>query len=144
MQVIVAIDDTDAKAGPLSFIRGSGCKGHLGGEAGLDPLTVDALLAACGGDHKTVVTPLLKRGSAVCLNPYVIHGSESNNSDSWRRTFVNGFAYPGKSHLRKIAVRMMVTVTICSYRIHIALYQRALHQTAYEFCRRYAGMPLSL
>ena len=93
VQVIVAVEDTEANAGPVSFIRGSGCKGHLNGQAGVDPRTVDAMLAACGEGAK--VTPLLKRGSAVCLNPYVIHGSGPNHSDGWRRTFINGFAAPG-------------------------------------------------
>lgn len=97
VQVIVAVEDTEANAGPVSFIPRSGCKGHLGGQAGLDPLTVDAMLAACGDCR---VTPLLKRGSAVCLNPYVIHGSEPNFSNGWRRTFINGFAAPGEGALR--------------------------------------------
>lgn len=95
VQVIVAVEDTAADAGPVSFIAGSGRRGHLGGTAGLDPATVDALLGACG-PAAPVATPLLKRGSAVCLNPYVVHGSQPNASDGWRRTFINGFAYPGE------------------------------------------------
>lgn len=75
VQVIVAVEDTTADAGPVSFIPRSNQLGHVNGQAGLDPAVhVTPEMEA------SKVTPLLKRGDAVCLNPYVIHGSQPNES----------------------------------------------------------------
>ena len=71
--------------GPLQVIPGSGLNGHLGGLEGLDPDTVDARTAIC---------PLLQPGDALCVNPWIIHGSQPNESAQWRRSFVVGFAVP--------------------------------------------------
>jgi hypothetical protein len=37
----------------------------------------------------------LNSGDVVFMHPYCIHGSEPNNSGLPRRTFINGFSYPG-------------------------------------------------
>src|SRR5690606_18116224 len=86
VQIALALDDVTAESGPLSFIPGSHRAGHLG----LTPADVGVRF-----DPSTAVRPLLKRGDAVAFSPYVIHGSEPNRSTTPRRTFINGFAYPG-------------------------------------------------
>jgi hypothetical protein len=91
VQLIIAVEDTTPDAGPVRFIPGSNARGHVNGKEGLVPSTVDAT---------TAVAPLLKRGDAVALDPYVIHGSDPNESAHWRRTYINGFAFPGAQQAR--------------------------------------------
>lgn len=84
VQSALAIDDVTPDNGPLSFIRGSNRHGHIDdGEVGEQYLPEDK-----------IVRPLLKRGDLALFGPYTIHGSEANVSDSWRRVFINGYAYP--------------------------------------------------
>lgn len=110
VQIILAVDDTTADAGPVMFIPNSGQVGHLNGQAGLDPSKVEA--------SHTAVAPLLKRGDCVCLNPFTIHGSKPNTSAHWRRTFINGFAYPGaqvervKVHCETIDVKAHIVALV--------------------------------
>jgi hypothetical protein len=103
VQLIVAVEDTTPDAGPVRFLPRSNAAGHLNGTAGLDPATVDATGA---------VTPLLRRGDAVALGPYTIHGSDPNTSPHWRRTFVNGFAFPGAQRARDRVYCEEVPVTL--------------------------------
>lgn len=95
VQVLIAVEDTTPESGPVKFIPGSGIGGHIGGKEGLRQEDVPAAKA---------VTPLPKRGDAILLNPFTIHGSEGNTSSSWRRLFVNGYAYPGAQRARNTVV----------------------------------------
>ena len=90
VQIAVAIDPVAADAGPLGFIPGSNRHGFLGplyDEQG--KLTCDKI------DPNDAVYPLLNRGDAVAFGSYTVHGSEANTGRQGRRTFINGFAYPG-------------------------------------------------
>jgi ectoine hydroxylase-related dioxygenase (phytanoyl-CoA dioxygenase family) len=84
-QLILALDDTTIDSGPISFIKYSNKLGNISNSNGLDTDQIN---------HANKVTPLLKRGEIVAFGPYTIHGSEPNTSSHWRKTFINGFAYP--------------------------------------------------
>ena len=72
--------------GPLGVIPDTWRGGHLSGANGLDQATVDPRQAQY---------PLLQPGDALCVGPFIVHGSNANNSaTSWRRSFITGFALP--------------------------------------------------
>eukprot|EP00039_Didymoeca_costata_P021819 m.3060 g.3060 ORF g.3060 m.3060 type:complete len:316 (+) comp2656_c0_seq1:98-1045(+) len=72
--------------GPLGVIPGSHKEGHIGGTKYLDPSTVDESKAEY---------PLLQPGDALCIGPWIVHGSSPNPSKAlWRRSFILGFAVP--------------------------------------------------
>ncbi|HEX4826296.1 MAG TPA: phytanoyl-CoA dioxygenase family protein [Candidatus Polarisedimenticolaceae bacterium] len=86
VQIATALDDVTAESGPIEFIRGSGRLGHLGLTDGALPSTVDPSQA---------VAPTPRAGDVILFGPYTIHRSLPNRSAHPRRTFINGFAYPG-------------------------------------------------
>lgn len=87
VQIAIALDDVTPDSGPIEFIPGSARLGHLGlSEAGVLPASVDESLA---------IAPTPQAGGLVVFGPYTIHRSLPNRSAHPRRTFINGFAYPG-------------------------------------------------
>lgn len=75
-----------AAQGATAFGAGSHTRGHLGGA---QPALFDT------EDVSGAVYPLLQPGDALCINPFIIHGSASNVSKThWRRSFIVGFAIP--------------------------------------------------
>lgn len=92
VQIAIAVDDVTEKSGPLGFIPGSNQHGFLG------ELYDDANNFICDKVNlDDAVFPLLKRGDIVAFGSYTVHGSKPNIGDAFRRTFINGFAYPGAS-----------------------------------------------
>jgi ectoine hydroxylase-related dioxygenase (phytanoyl-CoA dioxygenase family) len=89
VQTVVAVDDMTEDNGPLQFVPGSCKLGHIGpvGEGGRLP---DELI-----DPARVVTVAARAGSVVLFGPYTFHRSGANRSSRPRRSFINGFAYPG-------------------------------------------------
>ena len=87
VQTVIAIDDVNEDNGPLRFIPGSAKLGHLG-------LPDDGRLPE-GLDPSRAVAPTMKAGSMLLFGPYTLHASAPNQSSRPRRTFINGFAYPG-------------------------------------------------
>lgn len=91
IQIAIAIDDVTNESGPLGFVPGSNQHGYLGALYDGDDFICDKV------DLSEAVFPLLKRGDIVAFGSYTVHGSKSNVGDTFRRTFINGFAYPGAS-----------------------------------------------
>lgn len=72
--------------GPLAVIPGTHREGHLGGAPGIDHKTID---------RNKAVYPLLQAGDALCIGPFIVHGSDPNPSPThWRRSFIFGAAVP--------------------------------------------------
>ena len=71
----------------------------LNSRAHLDvPQFSDEVPPADGYDLTQAIYPLLQPGDALCLGLFVIHGSAENTSKDagrWRRSFINGFGWPG-------------------------------------------------
>jgi hypothetical protein len=88
VQIVVALDEVTPENGPIMLAPGSCKLGHLG-------LAPDGALPAGLVDADKVVAPTLTPGSALLFGPYTLHRSLPNRSDSPRRVFINGFAYPG-------------------------------------------------
>lgn len=87
VQTVIALDDVTEENGPLRFIPGTAKRGHL-------DIPADGTLPT-GIDASTAVEATMRAGSVLLFGPYVIHGSVPNRSPHPRRTFINGFAYPG-------------------------------------------------
>ena len=87
VQTLTALDDIGEDNGPLFFIPGSHARGHL-------DLPADGSLPSWL-DAATAVPAIMRAGSVLLFGPYSIHGSQPNTSTRPRRTFINGFAYPG-------------------------------------------------
>ncbi len=89
VEIAMAIDPVTRENGPLHFIPGSHRLGHI------EPAPGTKDLPAGSFDPSLKVTPELQPGDVVAFGPYMIHGSEANQSDSSRRMFLNGFSVPG-------------------------------------------------
>ena len=87
VQTITALDDIGEDNGPLFFIPGSQARGHL-------DLPPDGSLPPWL-DPASAVPATMSAGSVLLFGPYAVHGSKANTSPRPRRTFINGFAYPG-------------------------------------------------
>lgn len=87
VQSATALDDVTPDSGPLEFIPGSARLGHVA-------LPADGSLPE-GVDPTRTATPLPRAGDVILFGPYTIHRSLPNRSAQPRRTFINGFAYPG-------------------------------------------------
>jgi ectoine hydroxylase-related dioxygenase (phytanoyl-CoA dioxygenase family) len=85
VQTITALDDIGEDNGPLLFIPGA--RDHLG-------LPPDGTLPPWL-DPATAVPATMRAGSVLLFGPYSVHGSQPNTSTRPRRTFINGYAYPG-------------------------------------------------
>jgi ectoine hydroxylase-related dioxygenase (phytanoyl-CoA dioxygenase family) len=90
VQTIIAIDPNTAENGGMYYVP----KSHMRGDLFLDKITDPEELKRVGELDKAV--PLvLNPGDIVFMHPYLVHGSEPNESAKPRRIFINGFSYPG-------------------------------------------------
>ncbi len=89
VEIAMAIDPVTQENGPIHFIPGSHRLGHI------EPASGTKDLPAGSFDPSLKVTPELQPGDVVAFGPYMIDGSEANQSDSSRRMFLNGFSVPG-------------------------------------------------
>lgn len=89
VQSIVAVDPMRADNGPLRVLAGSCAQGHRSPRAGSSELDLTA------AETQAALTILLDPGDVLLMGPYTIHSSEPNESDTPRRAFINGYAYPG-------------------------------------------------
>jgi len=91
VQTVTAIDEATMENGPLLIIPAA-CygRGHLN-----LPYDKNKQTVSCKFDPADAVPVLMQPGDVALFGPYTIHGSETNNSDTSRRAFINGFAYPG-------------------------------------------------
>lgn len=87
VQTMTAIDDVTAENGPVEFVQGSARFGHL-------EFPADGTLPATLGASR-IQAPTLRAGGVIAFGPYTVHRSLPNDSARSRRTFMNGFAYPG-------------------------------------------------
>ncbi len=86
VQTLTAIDRVTKDNGPVFFVPGSGKKGHIESPTGkLDDIV----------DISQAIPLLMEPGDVAFFGPYVVHGSQPNNSDSSRRVFINGYAASG-------------------------------------------------
>jgi len=92
VQTIIAIDPNTAENGCMYYVPRS----HVRGDLFLDKVTDPEELNRIGELDKAV--PLvLNPGDIVFMHPYLVHGSEPNESTNPRRIFINGFSYPGSN-----------------------------------------------
>lgn len=90
VQTIIAIDVSNVENGTIYYVP----KSHTKGDLFLEKITdLDELNRVAELDK--AVPLILNPGDIVFMNPYLIHGSESNESTKSRRIFINGFSYPG-------------------------------------------------
>lgn len=85
VQMVIAVDDMLPENGPLQFLPGSCRFGHL-------EIPVGELPPSGAAEPRTVT---MKAGSVAMFGPYTFHRSLPNRSQSARRVFINGYAYPG-------------------------------------------------
>ncbi len=87
VQSATALDDVTPDSGPIEFIPGTPRLGHLNlpADGGLPPSV----------DPSRAVAPLPRSGDVIVFGPFTIHRSLPNRSAQPRRTFINGFAFPG-------------------------------------------------
>jgi ectoine hydroxylase-related dioxygenase (phytanoyl-CoA dioxygenase family) len=87
VQTATALDEVTADSGPIEFIPDTPRLGHL-------DLSADGLLPP-SVDPSQAVAPLPRPGDVIVFGPFTIHRSLPNRSSHPRRTFINGFAFPG-------------------------------------------------
>lgn len=92
VQMTTLIDPMTHDNGPLVFIPESCRHGHLGLEWSDTGWPDHPAISEAG---KLTITG--DPGDVVAFGPYTIHGSRANESNSMRRVFINGYAYPGAS-----------------------------------------------
>jgi len=97
VQTLVAVDAATRLNGPVEFLRGSHRGGHLGLPYSESSQTEDSRLEVLLADRCLAE---LAPGDVAVFGPYVVHGSQPNESASPRRAFVNGFAFPGANRKR--------------------------------------------
>lgn len=90
VQTIIAVDQMTADNGTIFYVPYS----HKRGDLFLETITDDAELTRVAELDKAVPL-LLNPGDIIFMHPYLVHGSEANESTSMRRIFINGFSYPG-------------------------------------------------
>lgn len=81
-QTIIAVDDICEENGAIEFIEGS----HLEGHAARPPHLREFIRGNKKGTKYTA-----KKGDVMIWSIMIIHGSERNNSNSDRMTYMNGF-----------------------------------------------------
>lgn len=90
VQTIIAVDQMTADNGTIFYVPYS----HKRGDLFLEKITDDAELTRVAELDKAVPL-LLNPGDIIFMHPYLVHGSEPNESTAMRRIFINGFSYPG-------------------------------------------------
>jgi len=93
VQTIVAVDDATPHNGPMKLIPGSGSRGHISVARGEDVILSPE-------DERKAILATMTAGDVLLIGPYVVHGSDPNRSAAPRRSFINGFAYPGANSRR--------------------------------------------
>lgn len=84
VQTIMAIDPMTAQNGPILVIPRSHVRGHLSRQQ------IEGI-----GDGDPYVACQMQPGSVLFFGPYLIHGSEPNESAHCRKIFINGYCLPG-------------------------------------------------
>ncbi|MCB9092447.1 MAG: phytanoyl-CoA dioxygenase family protein [Halobacteriovoraceae bacterium] len=98
IQTALVLDEMTTDNGPLLFIPGSSQWGVVDfGKHDYDNPNYDKKLPP-QFDKTQVQTITATPGSVLFFGPYTAHASFENNSESWRRILINGYAYPGANH----------------------------------------------
>lgn len=90
VQTIIAIDQMTADNGTIFYVPYS----HKRGDLFLETITDEQELHRVAELDKAIPL-LLNPGDIIFMHPYLVHGSEANESALTRRIFINGFSYPG-------------------------------------------------
>jgi len=93
VQVLTAIDEHTEENGPLWVIPGS----HKYGISDFEPCE-DSSELPLEVDIAKAVPLILSPGDTAFMHPRMIHHSLPNESEFERKTFINGFSYPGSNH----------------------------------------------
>lgn len=95
VQTLIVIDEMTGDSGPLQFIPGSSGWGRVdfGGHDYDDPHY--APVKPPQFRDADVITISAKPGDTLFFGPFTAHASFENTADSYRRVFINGYAYPG-------------------------------------------------
>jgi len=112
VQTLIAVDDMTPNSGPLKFIPNSASWGNLMLKDS-DYESANEHDSTLPFDPTTAVTIEAKAGDTLFFGPYTVHASFENTSESYRRVFINGYAYPGANNrvypgegaCRKLTVR---------------------------------------
>lgn len=94
VQTGIAIDPHTRESGAMRILPGSHLKGGLDMElegSVTDSAPADDKLVAIGFDPADIVDLELEPGDLALWNSYLIHGSGQNNSDHYRRFYINGY-----------------------------------------------------
>jgi ectoine hydroxylase-related dioxygenase (phytanoyl-CoA dioxygenase family) len=87
------LDDADEESGCLMFVPGSQHWGLLAPLPFDAPLHAIAPLLPAGVEFRPVTVPL-RQGQATIHHSHVLHGSDQNRSDRWRRAVVLNYMGP--------------------------------------------------
>ena len=90
VQTIIAIDPNTMENGCMYYVP----KSHMRGDLYLDKIS-DPLELQKVAELDNAVPLTLGTGDIVFMHPYLVHGSQPNESAKPRRIFINGFSYPG-------------------------------------------------
>ena len=95
VQTLIVIDEMTPESGPLQFIPGSSKWGRVDfGDHDYDK--PDAVLKRPPQfREEDAVTITAEPGDTLFFGPYTAHASFENRTQSYRRVFINGYAYPG-------------------------------------------------
>jgi len=95
VQTLIALDDMTPDSGPLRFIPGSGGWGRVDfGDHDYDKPDYQTRTPPEFHEEESV-TIQARAGDTLFFGPYTAHASFENTSTSYRRVFINGYAYPG-------------------------------------------------
>lgn len=97
IQTALCVDDMTIENGPLMLVKGSAKWGRIDfGQFDYND-EYNYCIPNCFEDDD-IVTVTAPAGSVLFFGPYTAHASFENNSNSSRRVFINGYAYPGANH----------------------------------------------
>jgi hypothetical protein len=95
VQTGIAIDPHTRSSGAMRIVPGSHVHGDLdialSGAHVTDSAPDDAMLTAAGLDPGCVIDLELEPGDLALWNSYLVHGSGRNDSDHFRRFYINGY-----------------------------------------------------
>jgi hypothetical protein len=90
VQTFIVLDDTTVENGTLNLVKGLPPQGDLFLETIKDQKQLKKIA------RLDEAFPLeLSVGDVLFMHPYMVHGSEPNNSNQIRRLLINGFSCPG-------------------------------------------------
>jgi hypothetical protein len=94
VQTLIVLDEMTADSGPLQFVPGSTKWGRVEfGDHDYDDPEYKAKQPP-QFNEADVVTINAQPGDTLFFGPYTAHASFQNKTDSYRRVFINGYAYP--------------------------------------------------